>query len=188
MSNETWSIDPENKKQIDGNLAGFIIEHADKSLRHTIEVADKATNRAFTLLLILLPITSTFIGLLVNEIKEKHKYRTLDLYFFGILIIICLTALGMLVKLIFPRDSMVAGREPKDILTNEMLQNELSAEKKLLAFKFNEIKNYQFRITYNRQQNAQRISSISHILRWTGIAAFTAIITYLIILYQLAAQ
>ncbi|MES2454004.1 MAG: hypothetical protein V4594_00610 [Bacteroidota bacterium] len=188
MSNDVWNINSENKEHIDRDMAQFVLEQADKSLKHTIDIADKATNRAFTLLLIYLPVTSTLVGILINEIKESHKFRILDIYFLGSLVVVCMVALLALIRLIFPRASMVLGREPKDILTNDMLQNSLTAENKLKAFHLNEIKNYQARITYNREQNAKRIALISTILKWTGIAAFISIITYLIILSQWVVQ
>lgn len=185
MDDNSWKIEPEYKKKIEAELADFILEQGEKALRHTIDIADKTTNRAFTIVLILLPIISTVIALLVNAMKSPDKYQTLDICFFSILLFMCSLSLFYLVKLVFPRFFMTFGREPKDIIVREMLENDLSPEKKLLAFKFNEIKNCQSKIDYNKCQNSKRILVLSRILKLLGLSAIIAIVLYLMILYLL---
>jgi hypothetical protein len=188
MEDAIWQIESELKKKIDLDLANFILDAGEKSLKHTIDIADKTTNRAFTVVLILIPVISTVIGLLINSLKGTEKFRSLDCIFLSILIILMAITLGFLFKLVFPRLFMVLGREPKDIITPGMLMNDLEDKKKLLAFKLNEIKNCQNRISYNRIQNAKRIRELSRILKFAGLLALLAIAIYLIILYRMVVQ
>lgn len=182
MTDEIWEIDPENKKHLDKDIAQFILEQGEKTLRHTIEISDKTTARAFNMLLILLPISSTVIGFLINEVKNAKSYKEIDIYFFGCITIICTVALMYVVKLIYPRKTMEIGREPKNIAVNNMLQNDKSPEEKLRVIKLNEIRNCQYKIDYNRKQNAQRIQMVSNLTKYTGISALIAVALYLTIL------
>jgi hypothetical protein len=188
MTDEIWEIDPENKKHVDKDIAQFILEQGEKALRHTIDVSDKATNRAFSMLLILLPVSSTIIGFLINEIKKARPYQHADIYFFCTLAIICIVALIYIIKVVYPRNTMEIGREPKNIAVSNMLQGDKSSEEKLRVIKLNEIKNCQYKIDYNRKQNAERVLLVSKITKYVGISALIAIAIYLMLLSLLASR
>jgi hypothetical protein len=184
---EEWKINAEYKKKINLDLANFLLDQAEKALKNTTETADKITTRAFTLLLILIPILSTIIGLLIASIKVSAKTNRLDIGFFTVLILVGGGIIYQLLKLIYPRDFMGVGRQPNEIIVSDMLNNELDETKRLLAFKFNELKNCQHKISYNRQQNEKRILALTKILSLIVISAALALTVYLI-LYLLAVR
>jgi hypothetical protein len=183
INSDIWSISAPQKKQISDDLASFILDQAEKALKSTAETSDKITTRAFTVLLILLPIFSTLIGLLINSIKSHGNSHVLDISFFAVLILVCVFAMFHLITLVFPRNFMGVGRQPNEIVVAGMLDNNLDNAKRLLAFKFNEIKNCQNKINFNRNQNAKRILVLTKILRIISLSALVALLLYLVILY-----
>jgi hypothetical protein len=189
MKKEIWNISPENKAKIDKDIANYIIEQAEKSLRYSIEVADKTTSKAVTLLLILLPVASTIVGFLVNSVKQNKTLvspETLLLMYFLVLFIV---ALIFAVKLLLPRNTMALGREPKQLIVDQVLQlADCSSEQKLLIYKLNEIKNYQYKIEHNQDQNNTRITLFKNILIYTGFTAIFGLVSYILIVYLSAAQ
>jgi len=153
-----WDLPVANKEKIDDKIADFIISQADKALAYSLDVADKTTNRAYAVILIMTPITSTAISLLVKEITEKQQIRNpykIGLYEF--LTILCVSALILLLTIVLPRLTMGSGREPKNIAHDHMLQNENSFKRNLLLIKLNEIKNLQYKISYNDELNDKRV-------------------------------
>lgn len=151
-----WTIQAESNPGIDDKIAEFIISQAEKSLAYTLDIADKATNRAYAVILIIIPLTSTFIGLFISELHGKfpNVYRV-NLYLAAT--IVCTIVLVLLLTIILPRATMGMGRAPRDIAQPHMLQNDLPAKEKFKAFKLNEIKNLQFKIDYNNRLNSRRI-------------------------------
>ena len=153
-----WDLSVANKEKIDDKIADFMISQADKALAYSLDVADKTTNRAYAVILIMIPITSTAISLLVKEITEKQQIRNphkIDLYEF--LTLLCVSALILLLTIVLPRLTMGSGREPMNIAHDHMLQNENSFKRNLLLIKLNEIKNLQYKISYNDQLNGKRV-------------------------------
>lgn len=178
---DEWKIDPEYKKKINLDLANFLLDQAEKALKNTTETADKITTRAFTLLLILIPIVSTITGLLLASVKDSVKTHSLDIGFFTVLILVGGFIIYQLIKLIYPRDFMGVGRQPNETVVSDMFNNDLDETKRLLAFKFNELKNCQHKISYNRQQNEKRILVLTKILSLIAISAALALTVYLIL-------
>ena len=189
MEIERWKIDPENMKHMDKDIANFIIDQAEKALKYTIEIADKTTAKALTFLLILLPTASTLIGFLVNSVKQYKNTNPGETGLLGYLLLICIISLIYLVKLFFPRDSMTLGRDPKQLIIDQILQREnCTTEEKLVYYKINEIHNYQHKIEYNRKQNNIRIALFKRILVNTGLSAILGLICYIAIVFVLAVQ
>ncbi|WP_158828988.1 hypothetical protein [Mucilaginibacter lacusdianchii] len=184
MTNDTppWDLDTEDKANIDDLLANYILDQGDKALRHTLDIADKTTTRAFTVLLFMVPVTSTIISFLITELHKGPQQTYLNVGFFLLLVIACCVNLFFLIRLVFPRNTMVVGREPRDIAVKSVLTRECSSPDKVLILKINEIKNCQHRISYNKKQNAERIERFSQILKWTGITALLSTAVYLLIL------
>ena len=189
MEKGIWNISPENKAKIDKDIANYVIEQAEKSLRYSIEVADKTTSKAITLLLVLLPVASTIVGFLVNSVKQYKALMAPETLLLMYFLFLCIVALIFAVKLVLPRNTMGLGREPKQLVVDQVLQlADCSSEQKLLIYKLNEIKNYQFKIEYNKQQNNARIVRFKNILIYTGFTAIFGLFCYILIVYLLAAQ
>jgi len=189
MEKEIWNISPENKAKIDKDIANYVIEQAEKSLKYSIEVADKTTSKAITLLLVLLPVASTIVGFLVNSVKQYKTLMSPETLLLMYFLILCIVALIFAVKLVLPRNTMGLGREPKQLIVDQVLQLAgCSGEQKLLIYKLNEIKNYQFKIEHNQAQNNTRILLFKNILVYTGFTAIFGLFCYLLIVYLLAAQ
>ncbi|QIL42377.1 hypothetical protein G7074_25820 [Pedobacter sp. HDW13] len=187
MENDTWNISAENTANIDKDIATYIIEQAEKSLKYSIEVADKTTAKSITLLLILLPATSTIVGFLVNALKQNKGLLTAETLLLMYFLLVCIISIIFVVKLMLPRNTMAPGRDPKQLIIDELLQRvEYTSEQKLLAYKINEIKNFQHKITYNRKQNNARILRFKYILIYTGLTAIMGLLTYISIVYLLA--
>ncbi|RAJ31722.1 hypothetical protein [Pedobacter cryoconitis] len=189
MDNEVWNISTDNKAKIDKDIANYIIEQGEKSLKYSIEVADKTTSKSITLLLIFLPITSTIVGFLINSVRQNKTLISSETILLAYLLIVCIVALIFVVKLMLPRNTMAMGREPKQLVVDQILQlADRSNEDKLMIYKLNEIKNYQYKIDYNRKQNDSRILLFRHILLYTSITAIFGLICYILIVYLSAVQ
>jgi|GEM_PF-5837828 len=189
MENEIWDISAENKVKIDKDIANFIIEQGEKSLKYSIEVADKTTSKSITLLLIFLPVTSTIVGFLINSVKQSKTLISAETMLLIYLLVVCVVALIFVVKLILPRDTMAVGREPRQLAVDQVLQlPDCSNEKKLMIYKLNEIKNFQHKIDYNRKQNDSRILLFKRILIYIGLTAILGLIFYILIVYLSAVQ
>jgi hypothetical protein len=153
-----WELPIESKEKVDDKLADFIINHAEKALAYSLDVADKTTNRAYAVIVLMIPLTSTTIGLLIKEAGLNIKLRNPHkVTFFEIITVLCLASLVLLLTIVLPRLTMGNGRSPKDLAHDNMLQNENSPERKLLLFKLNEIKNLQYKIGFNSRLNAKRV-------------------------------
>lgn len=155
---DTWELPADSKKGIDDKIADFILGQADKALAYTLDVADKTTNRTYAVIVLVIPITSTMIGLLVKELHQPGNLRDnhkINLY--AILALLCIVVLVLLLGIVLPRMTMGSGRGPKDLAHENMLQNEHTSDRKLLLFKLNEIKNVQYKIDYNDSINQTRI-------------------------------
>lgn len=155
---KVWELTTENKDKIDDKIADFIIGQAEKALAYSLDVADKATNRAYAVIVLMIPLTSTAVGLLIKEASQDKRTRNVHkVELFEIITFLCLAALILLLTIVLPRLTMGNGRAPKDLAHDQMLQNDHSPERKLLLFKLNEIKNLQYKIAYNNRINGKRI-------------------------------
>lgn len=188
MENEVWNMSAENRTKIDKDIANYIIGQAEKSLKYTIEVADKTTAKSITLLLILLPVTSTIVGFLLNSVKQNKTFVSAEILLLLYFLAVCIGSFIFVVKLMLPRNTMAIGREPKQLVADQILQLDCGSDEKLLIYKINEIKNYQHKIEYNRKQNVSRIILFKRILIYTGLTALLGLISYIIIVYLSAVE
>jgi len=153
-----WELAVESKDQIDDKIADFIIGQAEKALAYSLDVADKATNRAYAVIVLMIPLTSTAAGLLIKEVGASIKtHNHHKIIFFEVITFLCLSTLSLLLTIVLPRLTMGNGRSPKDLAHDNMLQNDNTPERKLLLFKLNEIKNLQYKIGYNNRLNSKRV-------------------------------
>jgi len=174
---ESWVFPSESKANIDDKIADFIIDQAEKSLAHTLDIADKATNRAYAVVIVIIPLLSTFIGLFITELHSKFPDAS-KLNLFLAAAVLCAIILVLLLTIILPRPTMGMGRAPKDIAQPHMLQNEHSAKEKLKSFKLNEIKNLQHKIDFNNRLNRRRIFRFKLVLIITCLGFIAGAIIY----------
>lgn len=170
----SWNIETSDWTKITLKSASFILDQAEKSIKYSIEVSDKITNRAFALTIILMSGITALIGLLAKEFSKDVYSGTLVIFYIGI-IVSAIVALFYLIKISFPRLFMMVGRSPKEIAIPAMLETEFSE----LSLILNEIENSQRKIDFNDNQNQERITILKKVI----IALCTGfVITILLVL------
>lgn len=187
MEPERWKLKVSNWTLIEIKSALFILDQAEKTLKHVTEKADKITARAFAILIVVISLVSTLIGFLIKELSVANaelffKIFYLIVVFLGILCMCCL------LKLVFPRKSMQLGAQPKLLAIESLLmpRDDLNEDERHLALIINQITNVQNKISFNGSQNNTRIKLLEITLTLIVATFLVGIITLIIysILHQ----
>lgn len=145
-------------KNLDKDAVKFIFESGEKRLKHLLEVSDRTTNRAFTILSGLIPLVAFLLSVLY-----KHYFGgaagllAAELFWLSWLsLVAALAAMILLTLIVFPRSMHQLGREPKKLLTVDLLQHEYYTDSyKLLLYI--ESEELQGRIDYMQRQSNRRV-------------------------------
>lgn len=157
---ENWSINIEKWEEINPESAKFILEQGEKFLGQTLEIGEKISSRAFSLILILITLVSALTGYSINKYLTENVLSGLIIVN-TLYILILIVILYFLFMIIFPRLTYVSGRKPSDIAIPDFLENEKpESNVKHLALVLNEIENCQFKIDANEKQNEERITQL----------------------------
>ena len=166
-----WTTDIQDWTKLTKDTVNFCLSQAELSLKSSIETSDRITTRAFSILTIVIPIVSLSIGYLFKQIID----HTTDKYIliaaiFGLFS--CFLSLLFLIRIIFPRDWMSLGGQPKDIFTSNMLDNEFSPELKYVAIVMGEIQAVQYKINFNQSSNFKRLDYLKAVIVILSITFF----------------
>lgn len=163
MANRIWQTDIQDWTKLTKDIVLFYLTQAESNLKSCLELSDRITTRAFSLLTIIIPIITLTLGYLLKQIIEGNANYWLLLISITCLII-SFVCLYFLVKLIFPRGWMPLGRQPNEIFTSHMVDNDLDQDKKYIAIVMGEIECIQTKIDYNKLQNNKRLKYLKIVL------------------------
>ena len=182
MSYQKFKIEVSDWTKINIDNAKFILDEAKAYVKYVSDVSDKITNRAFSILAILIPVTAALMVFVVNE-KVKPVFSDKVIMNLLLLVIVGLIAIMFgLSKIVFPRMFMPLGREPKQICTPEFLSVNLDVKLAQLSIVLKEIENCQTKVDYNEGQNGRRTKQLEYAMLSIGflfVIATSIIIGYL---------
>jgi hypothetical protein len=180
---QAWKSDIINWTKLDKPLADFFLNQAEQNLKSTLDLSDRITTRAVSILTIIIPITVLNAGFLLTQLFN-HPSSSKYLVWFALAGLLALAVvLIVLAKLITVRQWMAPGGLPREIFTSHMLDNDLSNAHQYVASVMGEIERVQIKIDFNRAQNAQRLN----ILKWTIWFIAMAFVTLFVFIARQAA-
>jgi hypothetical protein len=176
-----WDSELDNFEKIDKDLMKFYFEQAEKSLKSTLELADKISVRAYALLAVVVPVMSIIFS---NLSKNYFGIELLSCQLLGLLWLLLIPiaiSFVLLIKVVFPKDYYQLGREPKYIVKKEYYDNpEYPKEESYKLVLSYELENYQYRVSYMDDMNNIRVKSIKTAFR-VSMGALSVFVLMLII-------
>ena len=153
-----FTIDITEWKTVNIESAKYILHESNTYLKYQVDSTDKITNRAFSILTLLIPITSVIVAFFINE-KYKPVYCDRSLNILLLIVLVALISIMFFLgKLVFPRLFMPLGREPRVIAIQDFLINADS----YLALVLAEIETAQERMDYNEIEIAARVKTLKN--------------------------
>ena len=154
-----WNAPIADIRKLTDSSGKYILEQAEKRLRHLLELSERTTNRAIAILSGLIPVNIYLITLIFNNYYSKTGSLSLPL------ITLCWISLAVIfVSIIlssyvaFPRDMHQVGSEPKNIFTDELMKSDFYVnELQCLTIIVGEIEDLQNRIDFMQEQNNKRV-------------------------------
>ena len=173
-----WTTDIQDWTKLTKDTVNFCLSQAELSLKSSVETSDRITTRAFSILTIVIPIVSLSIGYLFKQIIDHttDKYILIAAIF---ALFSCFLSLFYLIRIIFPREWMSLGGQPKEIFTSNMLDNEFSSELKYVALVMGEIQAVQTKIDFNKLSNYKRLDYLKAVI-WILSMTFLVITIFAI--------
>lgn len=175
MTTEKYKIPVSDWKKVGIDNAKFILTEAQTYAKYVSEESGHITARAFSILTVLIPITSALIAFVVGQTMKGNPNYFITCYIIAIVtgFIVIMFFLG---KLVMPRLSMPLGRIPSNICTDEMLGINHTKELSMIVIVLNEIEDCQQKIEYNEDQNNLRTKKLHMCMKAIGILFAIAII------------
>lgn len=158
-----FKVPKKNWKSIPIDSAKFILNESKDYIEYTIGEAEKITNRAYSLLILLTTILSAIVGYTFNKILIVNFPKTVVYLNFYFTIIIAVFIVYLL-RLVFPRSIKPKGRKPSELARIEFLDNKLNKTENYLAFILQEIENSQSKINFNLNKNKERRDKLKVIM------------------------
>jgi len=147
-----FKIPKENWKSIPVKSAEFILNENKDYIDYTLKAAEKITNRASFLILILITLLSAIVGYSFDTVINNGLTSIIYINFFFIFTITFLIIYLSLI--IFPKKIMVKGRLPRELAQERFLiLPKLTEKESYLMFVIQEIENSQVKIDFNLKQN-----------------------------------
>jgi hypothetical protein len=170
-----WRHSLKNWELVNKDVYKFCFEQAEKRLKDVLDDGEKITNRAYTLIGILIPVLSVFVGVLLKNFSSKTVFDFVSiLSLLGIVVLgICLFLLSRLIKV---REVWFSGTEPQDIILSHYLEIDSLTEDESLKYMYlSEIESIQHKIDQNKLANEQRIRIFSNCLTVVIITTIVAL-------------
>ena len=178
-----WESGLDNFEKIDKDLVKFYFDQAEKSLKSTLELADKISIRAYALLATCIPFLTIIISLLSKNYLGSELLSCQLLLILWVLLIPISFCFISLLKVAFPKDYHQLGREPKYIVEEKYYNNpEYPGESSYKLMLSYEIEEYQNRITYMDKMNNSRVEMIKIVFK---VATFTLSFFILILIVKM---
>lgn len=179
---EKFTLPTTNWENIPLENALFILNEGKDIINGLAERSNRITERAFSIINLLIPIILALIGISFNA---SIKSSLPGVIFLGLITAICSLIL-VVVKLgniITPRLYHMSGREPKEISTNKLLGLSENPQNSYLALILIEIEHTQEKIEYNKNVNVSRSKTLKECIRI--VAATLSAATILLLIYHI---
>ena len=185
-----WELKLENWVEANPKILIKIHDKGNQLLDYTIVLDEKISNRAFTLISILVPILYLVLGLILRFAFYDMEIE--DRPILWISIVVCLIngiCLGYLIWIVFPKSFMHPGREPKASSNINFIQSEkFSPDEQEIGFLINEIQNLQFKIEHNESINRKRLRYLKAMIWVIAVTVFLTVSCLLIYVLNLTSS
>ena len=156
----------------------FILDHAEKVLKDTVDTHTLIVTRTTTLITIASTITVAMIGFVINRYDVKGKIDKEAVT--GLITIAYLMWINWhLVNLVLPKPFFVPGSQPKHFFRNEIFDQHKDNRLKIIYA--NEIQEYQMRMNENMQKNETKWALYKKSLLRVVFTPIVLIISYAIL-------
>ena len=165
---------------LDKDAFKFYFDQAEKRLSAALSVADRATQRAFSILTGLIPLITLLLATLTKHyyLNDQVKFPVLEACWTAL--VFSFVVLGLLMKVIHPRKNHQLGSEPKHLANPAYFDNpHYPPPNAYIVSLREEIQDFQNRIEETEAQNVTRIRliRISLYLLSAGFAAYTILLS-----------
>lgn len=158
--------------------AQYVLTEAQKSLASLNELANRITQRAYTILAILIGTSSFLYSFIWGKIITGSTISLASYWPMVLAILLVIYPFINIIKLIFPRDVYPNGRRPRDIVMEDF--QEIPEEYREQAFHLTEIKHFQSVIDLTEYQNIVRTSKFKRTLTFLVIYALSILFALLV--------
>ena len=154
-----WNAPIVDIRKLTESSGKYILDQAEKRLRHLLELSERTTNRAIAILSGLIPVNIYLITLIFNNYYSKTGGLTLPLITLcWISLVVIFVSIILSSYVAFPRDMHQMGSEPKNIFINELIESDFYInELQCLTIIVSEIEDLQNRIEFMQKQNNNRV-------------------------------
>jgi hypothetical protein len=134
--------------------AKFLLEHAEKTLKDTLDTNSLIVGRVTTLITVTSGIMIALFGFAINKYDNNKAFDNLLITTVVGLVYMMIISF-VLFRIVMPRVYKSPGSLPRDLL-NDNLFNEQNADKRMTWIYVNEIHEIQGRIEHNKEVNEKR--------------------------------
>ena len=174
-----WRYSGKDWKAINNNTLEFIFRQSENNLKETIVVSNQITSRAYQILSVSITLITVALGYIIKS--SNNTIETDPYLIISWIALLCLgTAIYFLFRVIFPRDIILLGSQPKILMSQNQIEKYDTEDVQLKFFILNECENYQHRIVFNSTINEQRIEHLKKVLI---LIISIPVISFLIFLY-----
>ena len=167
--NDSQFVKPEYFDDLKPDEAKFLLEHAEKQLKETLDANTQVVTRTTTLLTICVGLMVGLVGFSINRVEKLSKPDALLLTAIGSFLYLMIIAYK-LSKNIRPNEYHSVGAEPKEFFVPSMFKPTIT--ERLKCIYINEIESYQERIEKNKKLNNDRwaeFTSCLNLFLWSPV-------------------
>lgn len=175
---EQGFITKEHIKQIDADQAKFILEHAEKHLKETLDGNSLIVTRTTTLLTITVGFMTALIGFGITR-SATNGVDAMAITAFIIMIYLYIVTL-FLVDNIQPKTYITLGALPSDFFTENFFGKHIPDNERLKYIYINEVNSIEKRIKENKATNERRWKLFRRCLYFVTATPMALLIVYLI--------
>jgi hypothetical protein len=180
-----WTIDVVGWQQANIKSLRLMVDEANLRLAHQDTISARTSDRAYTLINILIPIIAVLLSLMLGIIPLDERGLLDHLTDTGLVVVFTpvFFALAALIVVVRPGVQYPPGRSPRESFHPGFLRQELQIDDPdpgppFRSMLLNQLEHMQAEIEKNDQRNRARI-------RWLGIAIYTLSIWLLLLLAML---
>jgi hypothetical protein len=174
-------IESSSWKTINQSSLEFILKEAQTRVSFINEQSNRISNRAYSILTILITILSVLIGLISSQFQRMNSFMFLLLL---LLVIAFMISMSILVSIISPRQFSPSGRLPSELNKEKYYHGDDALR---LLF-LNELTNCDSIIRSNYEINGIRMAKLKLVIRivtcTTTLTAFCMIATWAFFLFN----
>ncbi len=156
-NNERFNPFTENWNKWPEPTVKFFFSQAEAKLKQLIEAGRRITDRANTLIITTTTLLVLMLGYILKCIIDGGELKLL-LFLAAFNSIALFVVIFLLIKLMFPRNVMPIGRDPKELINESFLNEEYRDEDITIAVILTECQSYQECIEFNQRDNDRRLN------------------------------